>query len=231
MPKAATLLSTDCRARAARGPAEPAAARQHAAQHGGESLTAVLERLDRVAAEQPGRSGDDRVSVSQLLDGLGAASFPSVMLAPALLVVSPASGIPLLSSLCGLTIALIAAQTLVGKRVLWLPRFILRRSVEGRQLRRALDWLKAPARWIDRRTGRRLSWAARRPFSFVLLLLCLLCGLVMPFLELVPFTSSILGTAVTTLALALMVRDGLLALLGMTIIGGTVFAGLNLTVI
>ena len=41
----------------------------------------------------------------------------------------------------------------------------------------------------------------------------------MPFLELVPFSSSLLGTAVMIMATALLARDGLLALIGSVVIG------------
>ena len=44
----------------------------------------------------------------------------------------------------------------------------------------------------------------------------------MPFLELVPFTSSLLGLAVTLLSLALLVRDGLLVLFGLAAVAGAV---------
>ena len=55
---------------------------------------------------------------------------------------------------------------------------------------------------------------------------CILAGLAMPFLELLPLTSSILATAVTLIGLGLLVRDGLLALLGL----GCVATGFALVV-
>ncbi len=47
----------------------------------------------------------------------------------------------------------------------------------------------------------------------------------MPFLELVPFTSSILGGAVTLFSLSLLVRDGLISALAFASIGGAIYVG------
>jgi hypothetical protein len=73
---------------------------------------------------------------------------------------------------------------------------------------------------LDRITRHRLRWFVRRPLVLVPQVLCLLCGLAMPVLELVPLTSSILGAAVVCFAIALVAGDGLFALGGTTVIGG-----------
>ncbi|MEI4470102.1 exopolysaccharide biosynthesis protein [Frigidibacter sp. MR17.24] len=188
-----------------------------------EGLGGVLDRLR-------GLGGEHSVSIGRVMDRLGTASFTPALVVPAVIVVSPLSGIPLLSSVCGLTIALIAGQMLIGKRALWLPGVLRRRAVPGARLATALRWLDRPARFIDRWTGRRLGLLVHAPFSWLLLLACFLCGAVMPMLELVPFSSSILGSAVSLMALALLIGDGLLALLGLAAIGGAVTLGLNLLV-
>ncbi len=138
-----------------------------------------------------------------------------VLLVPALFVVSPLSGIPLFSSACGILIALISAQMLLGRRHLWLPSLLTNRHIAGKKLRKATDKLQGVARWMDSHTRERLRFFTHRPFRWVTQAACLLCGAAMPFLELVPFSSSILGVAVTLLALSLLVRDGLIALFGL----------------
>ena len=70
-----------------------------------------------------------------------------------------------------------------------------------------------------RHTRQRFRVLTVPPFRQWLYLLCFLCGAAMPFLELVPFSSSLLGTAVVIMATALLARDGLLALLGSVVIG------------
>ncbi|EPX86806.1 Exopolysaccharide synthesis, ExoD [Salipiger mucosus DSM 16094] len=156
----------------------------------------------------------DTVTPRDLLKSFGDSSFLPVMMVPALLVVSPLSGIPLFSSICGLTIAFIALQLLLARRHIWLPAFIMDRRIDGARARAAVTKLRKFTDWLDNKTRSRLRFMVRPPMRAWLYLLCMLCGLAMPFLELVPFSSSVLGAAVLLFSTALLARDGLFALIG-----------------
>ncbi|OCX66974.1 exopolysaccharide synthesis protein [Thioclava sp. SK-1] len=182
----------------------------------------VSDILDRLHNTCQGR---DSISLETLLNSLGGASFVPVLMVPALAVVSPLSGIPLFSSVCGILIALISAQMLVGRQHLWLPRWITSRRLTGEKLRAAIHKLRKPATWVDHRVKERLIIFTHRPFRWITQSCILLCGLVMPVLELVPFTSSIMGFAVTLMALSLLVRDGLIAVLGLAFVVLAGFVG------
>ncbi|MCR8725620.1 exopolysaccharide biosynthesis protein [Frigidibacter sp. ROC022] len=185
------------------------------------ALAVLLGRLRRIAGPADADdSPDARASVRELVETLGPASFTSLLLVPALIVVSPLSGIPFLPTLCGLSIALIALQMSFGRQHIWLPDWILRRTMDRKRFLRALTWLDRPAGWIDSVTAQRLAWLTRLPFRSLLLAACALAGGAMPFLEILPFTSSILASAVVLIALGLLVGDGLAALLGLGFIGG-----------
>jgi hypothetical protein len=161
-----------------------------------------------------GLSVRERVSLGDLVERVGPSSFVPALLVPALLVVSPLSGIPLFSSVCGLAIALIAAQMLLRRRQVWLPRALLSRGVPGARLAQAVDWMDGPASWLDRRLRHRMGALFVMPFASLLPLACIAAGLAMPFLEFVPFSSSILGTAVVCIAVGILARDGLWAFAG-----------------
>ena len=83
----------------------------------------VLDTTDQLLED-----GKDGLQVSELMDELGVKSIAAVLLAPSLALVSPLSGIPLFSSACGITIALISAQMLMGRNHLWLPSFLSKRG-------------------------------------------------------------------------------------------------------
>lgn len=168
----------------------------------------VLGRVAPLAAAE-------RVHVGDILDVFGDAAFAPALMVPALIVVSPLSGIFFLPTVMGLIIALIAVQRLAGRRTLWLPGFILRRSVAGARLARAIGWLERPADWLDRRTRPRFTLLLVWPARMVPELGCIVAGLMMPFLELVPLSSSILGGAVTLFAVSFLTRDGLFVILGL----------------
>ncbi|ARE42348.1 Exopolysaccharide synthesis, ExoD (plasmid) [Rhodovulum sp. P5] len=171
----------------------------------------VTTILDEVAH----RSQGVRVAVGDLFSALGAASYTPLLLLPALAVVSPLSGIPGFSSLCGLAIAVISAQMIARRPHLWTPRWLRARTMDAATARRAAKGLQRPARWLEWVARPRLAPLVEPPLVLLPQLMCLLAGLVMPFLELVPFSSSLLGASVVLLAVAMLTRDGLLALVGM----------------
>lgn len=179
----------------------------------------IVDRIDALADAAC-------VSLGDVIEAFGRRSFLPVMMVPALLVVSPLSGIPLFSSACGLSIAFIAAQMVWGRHQLWLPRFLMDRRIEGQKARMATRHLRRLAGWLDRHARSRLGPFMRRPFRKWVQVMCLICGAAMPILEIVPFSSSILGAAVLFLSTALMARDGLFVVFGIATMCTAVMAPL-----
>lgn len=166
-------------------------------------------------------AGDgSRVSVGDVVHEIGEDAFGPLMLVPALITVSPASGIPGLTSLGGICIALVAVQMVLMRRTLWLPGILLKRKINRKTLEKAVSWLRKPARIIDKVTRRRLRLLVKAPFALVPALICLAIGLVMPFMEVIPFSGSLAASAVSLFALAFTTEDGLLAILATLVVGG-----------
>lgn len=172
----------------------------------------VVARLQTVAEAQT-------VTLRDLIEAGGRTSFVPAMMIPAVIVVSPLSGIPFLPSIMGLTIALIAGQLVLGREHVWLPDILMRRRLSGARLRPAMRRMMGLARWIDRHTRDRLGLLTSLPLVKVPQALAMFCGLAMPTLELVPFSSSILGMAVLFFAAGFLSRDGLYVLAGAAMIG------------
>ncbi|UWQ24295.1 exopolysaccharide biosynthesis protein [Leisingera aquaemixtae] len=182
-------------------------------------VAAVLQETSRIVRDSSGP-----VTVAKLTEELGHSSLSAVLALPALAVVSPLSGVPLFSSACGIMICLVSGQMLLGRTHLWLPQWLGRREIKGRTVRKMTAALQRTARWLDRHAGRRLPALVRQPFLTVIRLVCLICGALMPLLEIVPFSSSILGAAVSLLAVAMLTRDGLIALLTLSGLGAAATA-------
>lgn len=172
------------------------------------TLPEIIDRI--IAAAEP-----ETVSLRRLVESFGRASFTPVLLLPALAVATPLSGIPLFSSLMGVMIALVAVQMLLRRRHLWLPDWILRREISGARVRSAFERLKPVGAWIDRRTTQRFKVITRRPLIFIPQLICVLSGVLMPPLEFVPFSSSVVGIGVAFLALGMLTRDGVVTLIAL----------------
>lgn len=172
----------------------------------------VIERLEQL-------TDHEQVEVGNVVAAFGSTSFVPLLMVPALIVFSPLSGIPFLPTIFGLIIALVSLQMSVRKRHIWLPKVLMRRQIKGARLARALSWLGPAARWIDKRARQRLRFLTAFPFVLAPQLACVACGLAMPFLELVPFSSSILAAAVLTFSVAFLARDGLFVLIGGSFMG------------
>lgn len=172
----------------------------------------VLERIEDLADLE-------RLTLRDLIEAFGTASFVPALMVPAILVVSPLSGIPLFSSVCGLTIALVALQMLLRRDHLWLPGFLMRRTVNGERLTGGMRRLHRIAAWIDRYSRKRLHLLTVGPGIAVPQTLSMVSGASMPFLELLPFSSSILGTAVLLFSVSFLAFDGLFVLGGMVMMG------------
>lgn len=179
-----------------------------------ESIEDVLECVEEAGAT------DERVSVGEIVHRIGEGAFPPLMLAPALVVVTPASAIIGLSTFCGMIVALVAFQMVIGRDRLWLPAFILNRTVRQQRLERILGHIERPARFIDRLTRRRLTILVDPPMARLWALICLLLSLIIPVLELVPMSSTIIAATISLFALAMLARDGLLVVVGLLVLGG-----------
>lgn len=157
----------------------------------------------------------DQTTLDDLVQSVGHASFTPLLLIPALAVATPLSGIPLFSSVMGILIFLVATQMLFRRDHLWLPKWLLDRKFKSNQIRAAFERLRPAMAWLDDHTHSRVTVLSHRPLIFIPQVLCVLSGLIMPFLEFVPFSSSLLGVAVSMLAFGMLARDGLIIALGL----------------
>lgn len=167
----------------------------------------VVEQLESLA-------GDSDVTLGRVVESFGRSSFLAVLLVPSLLVVSPLSGVPLFSSVCGISIVFITTQILLRRDHLWLPERLKRLHVSGERLHAATGRLKSIANWLDSHSRPRLRYLISPPMSVFALTICLIAGAMMPVLELVPFSSSLLGAMVSLIAVGLLVGDGIFVACG-----------------
>jgi hypothetical protein len=173
----------------------------------GHGVRDVIARLDALTERES-------LALSDILDAFGATAFLPVLIVLALVVVSPLSGIPFLPTVFGTIIALVSLQMLLGRAAIWLPPMLARRRLSPRRLRAALARLRRLADRVDASARDRLRRLVTPPLDIAPKAACIPCGGAMPFLELVPFSSSILGLAILCFATGLLTRDGLFALAG-----------------
>lgn len=176
-------------------------------------LSGLLDSLDDMVE---GKS----ITLGDIVSAMGERSFATVLLVPALVMVSPLSGIPGSPTVAATLFLLISIQMLIGRDALWLPGFLARVSIPADRFCTALSWLRRPARLVDPVIRRRLTFLADRPASHMAVLCCVAVALTMPPMELLPFAASFASGAVALFATGLMARDGVFVILGyITVLG------------
>ncbi len=175
-------------------------------------LTQLLDRVSEVAERH------ERVSLRAILARLGGRSFGPLLLLAGLITLAPVIGdIPGVPTLLAAVVLLGAGQLLMGRERLWLPRWLLDRSVTRAKVERSLQWLRRPARGIDRTLRPRLTLLASGAGGRAIAAACIVIAVAMPPMELVPFSANGAGIALTAFGLGLIARDGLLSLFAFVI--------------
>lgn len=178
------------------------------------NLEQLLERLGEAA------NGKEQVSLGVIVRAVGRRSFGPLLLFVGVILASPLSGIPGFPTIMGVFVLLIAVQLLLRRDHFWLPQWLLKRSVPQKKLDKSIDWLQRPARFIDRMIRPRMTVFLQGPSIYVIAIICLMIGVCLPAMEVVPFSATGAGVVLAAFGLSLIAHDGILALLafGSTII-------------
>lgn len=165
-------------------------------------LSEVLQEI----AETP----SERISLNELSARFGGRALGALLLVFGILCLLPLP--PGATTIFGLPLLLLAPQLLVGLRAPWLPQTLRHRAVEMDQVRpnlpRVIRWLRR----IESVSRPRLTFlfgpVGQRLIGLVCTVLAVVLILPIPLGNLLPAAS------VSVLALALIQRDGILALIG-----------------
>lgn len=175
------------------------------------TLQELILSLEALCARNHGT----KVSVQDVVSLLGPRSFAPIILAVGLIAITPIDSIPTLPTTFGVLIFLTVSQMMLGRKSLWLPQVIARRAMPADRLKKALRWLEPYAAKADGWLGMRLTAFTRGPFLTVIALCCAVLALLMPLLELTPLVSTLPAFAFAAFGIALLMRDGIAAVLGL----------------
>ncbi|MFN2288996.1 MAG: exopolysaccharide biosynthesis protein [Chromatocurvus sp.] len=183
------------------------------AEYPARNLEDLLEQIATAA-----HSERSVVTVGDILEAVGTRSFAPLLMLTGTLLVSPLSGIPLFPTTMAFVVLLVSVQMLVGRHHFWLPHWVLTRALQRQSLLRGLDWLQPPFTIIDRYLQPRFTYLVGRSSQILIALLNLLIVVMMPVMELIPFSASLAGVALCAFGLALVALDGLMVLVGYVVI-------------
>ncbi|EFH10090.1 exopolysaccharide biosynthesis protein [Pseudoroseomonas cervicalis] len=187
-------------------------------------LGGLLDCLEEACAHA------ETVTGQAVMDQIGQRSFGALILLPAIIVVSPLSGIFGVPSVAALLIIAVAGQLMLGRHDVRIPQRVAQRALPCRRVHQAMRVLRPMARVIDRILRPRLTLLTAGAASRAIAAACILLAMVMPPLEMLPFASSLIAGVVALFGLALLANDGAMAVLGYLGLAGLAGAGLYLLV-
>ncbi|WP_227368752.1 exopolysaccharide biosynthesis protein [Halomonas sp. M20] len=175
------------------------------------TLTQLLKQLDE-------SDSGETIRLQDIIDNFETRGFGPLLVLPALIVLLPTGAIPGIPTLCGLFIAMVAIQMVMGKSSPWLPRRLAQRGFSHDKFSHAVTRLKPWTQRIDKLLKPRLQGLVN-PFSQRLIaVLAVVLALSMLPLELLPFAAALPALAITLMGLGLAAKDGLLMVIGLAVV-------------
>ena len=169
------------------------------------SMPTGFPRTSDILTRLAAREGQARVPVADIVDALGERAYALLIVVLGLPNCLPMP--PPIPLICGILLAFVALQIMVGWPSPWLPRALLRRSIAHDDLlkavKRATPWLQALERWARPRFSVFDQALTFRVMGLVLFAFALALVFAAPVIGQIP-----LGIAVCLVGLGLVERDG-----------------------
>ncbi len=189
--------------------------------HEPSGLEDVIERIDRITGSE------DMITFGQILEQVGRRSFGILLLVAGLITLAPVIGdIPGVPTVMALFVLLIAGQLLFYRHQMWLPQWMLNRSLAQNKVSKVLERMRRPSRLVDRLLRERFDVMVQDGGIYVIAAACICIAVLMPVMEMVPFSANLAGAALTAFGLSLTAHDGLLALIAHFITAAILVAAL-----
>lgn len=154
------------------------------------SLEQLFDEIDRTAENK------QRVTLKAVIEAMGRRSFGPMLLVAGLIILAPVIGdIPGMPLIMAGLVFLNAGQLLIGRNTFWLPSWLLNRSVARNRLRQSLKRMRPVDRFIDRFLRPRLSALTRGAGLYIIAIAGFIIAIVIPVLELIPFSANLAGSA------------------------------------
>lgn len=177
-----------------------------------ETLTEALKRL-----EQAGEG--EQLSVADMVQSVSDRGFGPLILLPALITFLPTGGIPGVPAIAAIIIVIVSTQMLLGWSDPWLPKRLMRLTVERERFVGLLRKSHVVTERVDKVIRPRLQWVVSSKGSRLIGFMTILVALSMIPTGLIPFLTALPSGFLVMLSVGLVARDGVLVLVS-TALGG-----------
>lgn len=158
-----------------------------------------------------GRDGDERLTLDEMVDAFGERALGAVMILIA--VVSLLPWPPGGKVVFSLPLMLIASEVTLQRQTLWLPGWLLRRSVSRAGYASGISKMLPAVRFIENLSKPRMPMLTGPLARMVIGLICLFLSIMLAFP--VPFGDMLPAVTIVIFGFALMQRDGLATIAGL----------------
>lgn len=155
------------------------------------------------------------ITLGDIVSSLEGRGFGPLLMAPALIAFLPTGALPGVPSMCGILIALIAIQKVFGKSHPWVPSRLREVDFDRERFSHGVDKVTPVTQRIDKLFKPRLTFLFGPLISRFIAALCVVFGLMMIPLELIPMAAAIPALAIIFAAIGLSTRDGVMLLLAL----------------
>lgn len=173
----------------------------------------VSGRLAEIAGRQPAR-----LSVGEIVDAFGDRAFGAMAFVFAAPLIFPMP--PGVSAVLGLPLIFITAQWMLGRRSLWIPRALARRTLGKDDFAGVVARLIPHLQRVERRMEPRMTYLYSSILMRLIGAICFVMAVIV-FLP-IPFGNMMPALTIAIFALGASQRDGLAALLGWATATGSI---------
>lgn len=180
-----------------------------------QGLSSLIARLTSLV------DTSENITVHDIREQIGERSFGPFLIIPAVIEISPIGGIPGVPTAIAIVISLFAVQILFGRKHLWLPQILERQALDGQKLKKGLGKLSSISCYCEKFFRPRMKRLTAPPYLQCLAMVVMLLCVSVPPLELIPFASTVPMLAVIMVGVALLMRDGLAAVIAAVMAAGS----------
>ncbi|WP_445618988.1 exopolysaccharide biosynthesis protein [Kushneria sp. Sum13] len=176
---------------------------------------AETTRLSELMTSLDKQHEGSEVSLDDLMTIFHSRSFGPLLVTPPLIALAlPIFGLP---TLCGVVMALVAIQQVMGRSNPWLPRRLRQLSINGQRFHRTVEKINPWVMRLERLFRPRLAFMDNEVIHRVVAMFIVLISLSIPFVEPLPMGPALPCAMLMLVALGMLMRDGLAVLIGLVV--------------
>lgn len=174
-------------------------------------LMSVLQKLRRAGNGKRIRFGD---VVAALQDR----GFGPLLLVPCIFIMLPTGAIPGVPDIGAIFMILIAIQIIAGRDEPWIPKRMEKLSVNAKKFDKGVKKVAPAVKKVDSVMRRRATMFTGPVFQKVAAVLIIVQSLLIMAIGMIPFLPDLLVAPIFLLALGFTARDGLLSIVGLSLL-------------